>query len=476
MPLAHVSPAGLAIATTQGRADRYHLPAHLDLLDRTLVEAVTGRGPRFNLVEIPPRHGKSETLSRYSPAWFLGMFPDRRVILASYEADFAAQWGRAARDVIEDVGEEFYGIRLRQDSSAVSRWDIERKVGRRWVKTRGGMQTAGVGGPLTGKGGDLFLIDDPVKNAEEARSKTIQARNRDWYRAVARTRLEPGGVMFVVMARWDENDLGGFLLTEAATNPRFDQFNEIRLPALAEADDPLGRAEGEALWPDRYDREALLALQATLGSYWFSALYQGAPKPAEGMGRFRREWFNVVDEVPADAKRVRYWDLAATAADEGDDPDYTAGVRGALTADGAFYIEDVKKFRASVADRDRILASTTEADATTSAGLVRGRVPVVIEQEPGSSGKSVIVYAKRLLQGYAVRGEKVTGPKDLRANPLAAAAGNGMVFLLRGSWNEDFVEEAVAFPTGAHDDAVDAASGAYDQLTGGGRARVRLLV
>lgn len=136
---------------------------------------------------MPPRHGKSETVSRYLPAWYLGRFPDRRVMLASYEAHFAATWGRKARELLEQVGPEVFGVSVSERSAAASAWDI---AGR-----RGGMVTAGVGGPLTGKGAHLLVIDDPVKNAEEAQSELLREKAFGWWRSTARTRLERGGAV-----------------------------------------------------------------------------------------------------------------------------------------------------------------------------------------------------------------------------------------------------------------------------------------
>src|SRR5205085_6437129 len=176
------------------------------------------------------------------------MFPNRRVGLASYEADFAASWGRKTRDVLEEFGPKLYGIRLREDSRAANRWDIEQMFGRQWVRTNGGMFTAGVGGPFTGKGAHLLIIDDPVKNAEESLSLTQRQKADDWYRAVARTRLEPGGVIIPIMTRWHERDLAGVLQDEQDKGG--EQWTVLRLPALAEPDDPLGRAVGTALWPE----------------------------------------------------------------------------------------------------------------------------------------------------------------------------------------------------------------------------------
>ena len=205
--LARTGPAALAILTDR----RLVLPAHLELIDEAVVEAIWRASerdrdrPEILLVTAPPRHGKSTLVSEYLPAWFLGSFPERRVILTSYEADFAASWGAKTRGLLEEHGRALYRISVDERSRSASRWDLHRR--------QGGMVTAGVGGPITGRGAHLLVIDDPIKNAEQAASSTIREKQWDWWLSTARTRLEPGAVVVVVMTRWHEADLGGRLLS-----------------------------------------------------------------------------------------------------------------------------------------------------------------------------------------------------------------------------------------------------------------------
>ena len=192
---ATLDPSALARYVSRGR---WRLARHLEVLNGHLVELSTGASGRL-VVCMPPRHGKSELCSVYLPAWYLGTHPERRVILVGHEADFAASWGRRVRDVLEEHGGGLFGVGLRADSAAAHRWDI--------TGYSGGMVTAGVGGTITGRGADLLIIDDPHKSAEEAGSVTYRERVWDWYRAVARTRLEPGAGVVVVQTRWHEDDL-----------------------------------------------------------------------------------------------------------------------------------------------------------------------------------------------------------------------------------------------------------------------------
>lgn len=184
--LAVLSPAGFAWYASQGK---WVCPPHLQHLNNKLLDVAAGRCKRL-IVTMPPRHGKSEFISKYFPAWYLGINPDARVILTSYESSFAASWGRKARDLMVD-NQKLFGIQIAQDSASVQDWNIEKRMG--------GMNTAGVGGPCTGKGASVFIIDDPIKNNEEAMSEVIRDKAWDWYKSTAYTRLEPDGVMVVIM-------------------------------------------------------------------------------------------------------------------------------------------------------------------------------------------------------------------------------------------------------------------------------------
>src|SRR5262245_36309965 len=261
-------PASLARRLTKGR---YQVPPHLRLLSNAIAETVR-TGGRL-LVMMPPRSGKSETGSVWTPVWFLNAWPDKRVMLTSYEADFAASWGRRARNVIDEHDELL--VRLSEDSTAANRWH---------TPEGGGMTTAGAGGSLTGRGADLLIVDDAHKNAEEAYSKATRDRIWEWWTTTALTRLEPGAAVIVIGTRWHEDDLIGRILRQEGSHWRV-----ISFPALAAENDPLGRAPGEPLWPERYDAAALAATKASIGERAWEALYQQDPF-GDGGTFFRREW------------------------------------------------------------------------------------------------------------------------------------------------------------------------------------------
>lgn len=377
----------------------------------------------------------------------------KTVGLASYEADFAAQWGRKVRDEVQEHGAEL-GIRVRGDSKAVNRWHLE---------SGGGMFTAGVGGPFTGKGADLLIVDDPVKNAAEASSEVYRAAAWRWWTSTARTRLEPGGSIIVVMTRWHEDDLVGRLLeNQSADDP--DKWVVLNFPAIAEEQDELGRQPGEALWPARYPVETLKLIERDVGAYDWGSLFQQRPAPLEG------GWFSttilrksIVDEVPAEAlaNAIRYWDRAATRKKTAA---RTAGVKAGFHK-GVLYILDVALCQEEPKEVEDLTKVTAEEDGRD--------VEIYIEQEPGSAGKTVFDhFAREVLPKYSVRTDRPTGDKETRAKPLSAKVAAGNIRLLRGPWNRDFIEELGLYPNGRFKDQVDAASAALDKLTADAEAEI----
>lgn len=421
---------------------RYTLAPHIELFDRAIVDALMKRGPNRLIITIPPRHGKSELFSKYLPAWFLGTEPDKRVLLASYGANLAVTWGKKARDLVQACGEPVFDLKVALDAAAGNRWNIRGH--------EGGMDTAGVDGPFTGKGGHLLIVDDPFKDAEQALSQTYRDKVWDWWESTAFTRLEPGGIAIVIQTRWHEDDLAGRLEKRFAGD-----WHRINLPALAEKNDPLGRAPGEALFPQRYTREDLLKTKAGMREFWWAALYQQRPAPEEG-GLFKREHFIVLPHGPRGFYNViRYWDKAGTHGDG----DYSAGVLMAEMG-GVYWILDVCRGQWSALEREHIIKARAVADKTAFGG----RCETWIEQEPGSGGKESAENTIRNLAGVSVRAEKVTGDKAVRADPFAAQVEGLNVQLVDGPWVEQFLQEAAMFPNGAHDDQIDAAAGAFNKL------------
>lgn len=400
-----------------------------------------GRRRRL-LVAMPPRHGKSELVSHWTPVWFLDLFPTRRVILASYEADFAATWGRRVRNTITRHAERLR-VRVAEDSAAATRWD---------TTEGGGMVTAGVGGALTGRGAHLLIVDDPVKNREEAESAARRATVWDWWTSTAYTRLEPGGAVVLVMTRWHEDDLAGRLLAQMTAGG--ERWDVLALPALAEADDPLGREAGAPLWPARFDAEALAGIRRAIGSYDWAALYQQRPAPAEG-GIFKRDWWRFYDTPPARFDEVlQSWDCAFKDAKTSD---FVSGqVWGRVGADK--YLLDRVHARLSFTE-------TVKAIRALSARWPQAHAKLI---EDKANGPAVIDTLTHEIAGLIA--VEPQGGKEARAHAASPQVEAGNVYLPArhvAPWVDEYLDELAAFPNGRYDDDVDATTQALLRLTGG---------
>ena len=247
----------------------------------------------------------------------------------SYEAGFARSWGRKVRANISEF-EKDWGLRVSRSRSAADDWDLE--------GFDGGMLTAGVGGPLTGKGLDLLIVDDSLKNAEEALSPTIRESQWDWYQSTASTRIEPGGLTIFIQTRWHEDDLPG-RVHRASEMGEGEPVLRLRMPAIAEEDDWLGRKEGEALWPERWPIEELRKRELSLDRYWWSALYQQAPG-RHGSSEWPDEYFG--EHIWETTIPERY-DIGVVGVDpskgkEGRRGDYSAIVFAGLK-DGKLFVD-----------------------------------------------------------------------------------------------------------------------------------------
>jgi predicted phage terminase large subunit-like protein len=445
--IAAASPAAFAHIVTQGKWVPFE---HLLRIDEMLLEIAARRVTRL-IVEVPIRHGKSELVSRYTPAWWLGRFPDDQVMLAAYEAEFARSWGRKARDVLAEFGPQVFGISVADMPASADWWHVE--------DHEGVMVTAGVGGALTGKGADLLIIDDPVKNAEQAHSAVYRDKTWDWWQSTARSRLQPGGRVVVVMARWHEDDLAGRLI---ATQDESEPWTVLQLPAVAEADDPMGRQVGEALCPEMFDEDALARTRRELGTYWFSALLQQKPSPAEGLlfkrGDFRTWSKNGTIYTLKDAEytrhieegTLRFFQTCDAAASDKTTADYSVCTTFALTPEKDLLVIDVDRQKFETLDVPGFFKRANDAKRNPVMWFETfgaGRAPY---KELGRSGYPV----KELLVEQGTRNDKIA-----RAMPAVAAYERHQVFHPEGRpWLGSFEDELTAFPNATHDDMVDTVS------------------
>lgn len=418
-------------------------------LENFLAAVRRKESPRL-LLTMPPRHGKSEIASRRFPAYALGRDPDLSIIATSYSADLASRMNRDVQRIIDDetYREYFPGTRLCGKSSGegIRTADLFEIVGHRGV-----YRSAGVGGGITGMGGDIILIDDPIKDRAEADSPTIRNRVWDWYTSTLYTRLAPGGGIIVIQTRWHMDDLAGRLL-EAQRSGQGDAWRVVNFPAIAEEDEPYRKA-GEALHPERYPLEQLQAIRAAIGSRDWAALYQQRPAP-DGGAIFRAEWlrFWLPKDLPQSFDRLCIsWDMTFK---DGDDSDYVVGqVWGRKGAD--FFLLDQVRARMG-------FTATLAAFRALSDKWPQAQRKLV---EDKANGPAVIDSLRHAVPGIIP--VEPDGSKLARAHAVTTFFEAGNVHIPHPSvygWVADYVAELTSFPTAAHDDQVDATTQALRDM------------
>lgn len=398
-------------------------------------------------IHMPPRHGKTESVTVRYPVYRLERDPSIGVLVTGYNVAFARRLSRKARRIAGERG--LVAEQADDGSRSIDEWH---------TPAGGFLMARGVGSPPTGVGFQLIVIDDPIRSRSDADSPTYRENAWDWYTDDLATRLEADGAIVMIATRWHHDDV---CARAVAAEPG--RWTVLSLPAIAEdSGDALGRAPGEALWPERWPVEALTERREIMrrrdGEASWESLYQQRPSPAQG-SYFRPGLIEAADVAPANLRRVRAWDAAASP----DGGDYTAGVLvGGPDREGLWWILDVVRGRWDSAERDRVMRQTAQLDGPA--------VSIRVPQDPGAAGKSQAEHWVRLLAGYATKALPVTGAKVVRAGPAAAQVNAGNVRMLRGPWNGPFVEELRQFPAGAHDDQVDAFADAFDELASVGVA------
>jgi predicted phage terminase large subunit-like protein len=403
---------------------------------REKLDAVTRGDLTRLMIFLPPQHGKSQMCTVRYPVYRLHENPKLRIAVCSYNQQHANRFSRASRGMAMNL------FPLSRESYSV----------REWFTHQGGfLRSVGIGGGLTGTPVDLGIIDDPIKDRQDADSEVRRDNIWDWYTETFYTRLQPKAPIILIQTRWHQDDLAGRILN----SPDAKRWEVVSLPAEAKADDPLGRQIGEPLCPARFDAEELQRRRKILGAA-YSALY-GQDPVAEGGELVKRPGISqLVPYAPVYAIRVRYWDKAAT---EGAGC-YSVGVLMARDNRGVFFVEDVVRGQWSIGQRDDVILATTRLDKSRY-----GYVQTVVEQEPGSGGLESAQATVKLLAGYHVTLDKVTGDKTLRMCPFASQAEAGNVRTVQSEWTQEWIEELVAFPRGKYRDQADATSGAFNWLS-----------
>lgn len=431
-----------------------YIPAdHLNALDHALTQVVRyveteGQDGFQNLlISMPRRYGKTLTLGRFFPPWYLQRNPDHRIIMASYGASLVERTSRLARNVILSPRyQQQFGLSLEQGSKSVSSWNI--------ADHEGGVDAMGVMGGATGKGYHIFIGDDLLKNREEAESETI--REKVWSE-LQDSFFSGADVWYagkiICATRWHMDDPIGRLLALQG-----ERWHYLKLPAIAGEDDYLGREPGQPLWKDKHTAHHLHQIELDVGPYSWASLWQQEPTPAEG-GIFKRRWFDHrvdLSQMPNIVRMARFWDLAMS---EKTSADYTVGTKIAECEDGHFYILDVARDQIEWGDVTPFIAAVMVNDGPN--------VPQGIEEKGFMSRAITQLNLDPRLRNHQVWGYPKDTDKLTNALPFAAKCAAGVVHLVKAHWNDAWVDEICAFPNGTNDDQVDSAAGAHHMMSDG---------
>jgi predicted phage terminase large subunit-like protein len=440
---------------THGRMYKY--TRHGEYIANTLGEAVIKRKrmlageipvqTQYIMVNVPPQHGKSMHITETFPSFFLGNFPTEGCIEVSYNDTFASKFGSKNKDKIAQHGMDLFEIGISKDTNAKGEWEITDAEGK---KTRGGMISRGIMSGITGSSlGDCIIIDDPIKNREEANSEVIREKHwEEWTDSIS-TRIHPGAIVVIIMTRWHEDDLCGRLLNpeKAKVLP----WKKINLPLecdekhIREEGNPLNREIGEPLWPERYGTAFIEERKALPSS--FNALFQGRPTSQEG-NMLKRDWWQYYDELPEMASLI----LSVDAAFKDEkDSDYVVVQVWGKSGPNAYLI-DQSRAKMNFPATLQTIRNMTKKYPKAALKLI----------EDKANGSAIIQTLEREVPG--ILGVNPEGGKVARVNAVSAFIEAGNIYLPRSEWIHDFVEECASFPNGTNDDQVDAMSQALHRF------------
>ena len=410
----------------------------------------------FLIVEIPPQHGKSAFITETFPSYFLGKNPDKLAMVVSYSEELYKKFGRKNREKFRQNSSALFNVEISPDTSSVSEWGIKGHLGQ--------LYSTSILGGATGRGADLLIIDDPIKNRSEAGSKTIREKILNEYKDTFLTRLSANGSVIIIMTRWHEDDLAGHLLAEGAS-----PWIEIKIPAEAEENDLLGREVGEPLAPEiGKDKQWLEDTKRATGARGWNALYQQRPTPSGG-SVFSQSGIRYY--APSIEFKVKHnlsddvlvlpdsFDMVAQSWDctfkEKETSDFVAGQVWGKSGANYFMIDRIKK-RMGIVDTMNSIRSLTAKHPEAIAKYI----------EDKANGSAVIEMLRKNISGIV----PVTphGGKEVRAQAVVPLFEAGNVYVphpLYQAWVDEFVDELLTFPNGAHDDEVDSCTQALVNLS-----------
>lgn len=431
----------------------YKVGAHHEKLAKIFEDIANGKKKRV-IVNIAPRHGKSELISYLAPAWFLGKYPAKKIIMASHTADLAVNFGRRVRNLVgsDAYKDVFPEVELQADSKSASRWG---------TNFNGEYFAIGVGGALAGRGADLFIIDDPHSEQDAKLGRPdVFLPAWEWFQSGPLQRLMPGGSIIVVMTRWSKLDLTGQIVNQMIKNDEVDQWEVVEFPAIIENK----QGEMQSLWPEFWPIEELLSKKAALDIRYWNSQYMQNPVSEEG-ALIKREWWKIWDgEVPPSCE---FTIMSLDAAQEANNrSDYNA-----LTTWGVFFNEETNNYN--------IILLNSIKERMEFPELKEKCIEEYKEWEPDAflvekKSNGAALYQEFRRMGIPV-GEFTPGKgqdKISRVNAVSDLFRSGIVWAPDRRWAHEVIEECNDFPSGANDDLVDSTTLALMRFRQGGFIRL----
>ena len=436
----------------------YKVGRHHRILADQLMALESGSKDRV-CVNIPPRHGKSQLVSIFYPAWFLGRNPDKKVMMVSHTTDLAVDFGRKVRNLIatEAYNDIFPEVALAVDSKSAGRWN---------TNFGGEYFACGIGSALAGRGADLLLVDDPHSEQDVINGNfSVFEKAYEWFTFGARTRLMPGGRVAIVQTRWHMDDLTGRVTNDMVKNEMADQYEIVEFPALLDAEDADGKPIMKPLWPEFFDLAALERTKASMPAFQWNSQYQQKPT-AEEASIVKREWWGIWphDQPP----HVEYVIMSLDAAAEKHNrADYTA-----LTTWGVFFNENENAHHLILLDSIKKRLEFPELKQLSMDEYTKWE-PDAFIVEKKSAGTAIYQEMRRMglpVQEYTPH--RGTGDKLARLNSVADIIASGMTWVPSTRWADELVEEIAGFPFMSNDDLVDSTVMALLRFRQGGFIRL----